>query len=195
MKKGLDKVQKSLLVLIGVLSIVLASVLIFKGYRLYLDKKQEKEWAARHQEVQQEVDSVRVQIEELAGDAEALQIFLDEQVNSVLVLDEWQSGEQEGQDAVNGESGMETGGNAEDLQAQESAGGSQPQENAGGSQPQEDSGETGNRGDEQGTGSQGSADGPDGGKDPALEVSSGAIVIGAEEAGQEGQAEQPAVST
>lgn len=204
MKKGLDKVQKSLLVLIGVLSIVLASVLIFKGYRLYLDKKQEKEWAARHQEVQQEVDSVRVQIEELAGDAEALQIFLDEQVNSVLVLDEWQSGEQEGQDAVNGESGMETGGNAEDLQAQENAGGSQPQEstgssepqeNAGGSQAQEDSGETGNRGDEQGTGSQGSADGPDGGKDPALEVSSGAIVIGAEEAGQEGQAEQPAVST
>ena len=90
---GQDKnpIQKILLMAIGILSVALAAVLVVKGVGFYREKQQEKEWEARHREVQEEIDSVRVQIEELAGNAEALQAFLDQEVNSVLVLDEWQA--------------------------------------------------------------------------------------------------------
>ena len=163
MKKGTDQMQKNLLTVIGVLAIMLAAALVFKGYGYYQDKKQEKEWAARHDEVQQEIDSVRVQIEELAGDAEALQVFLDEQVNSVLVLDEWQEweeGDGNGQFTENSEDGEGAGGeeNGQEPEGQESG------------QGQEASGE---------------------GMDEAVEASSGAIVIDEipqETPGDEGQA-------
>ena len=95
-----NPIQKILLMTIGILSVALAAVLVVKGVGFYREKQQEKEWEARHQEVQEEIDSVRVQIEELAGNAEALQAFLDQEVNSVLVLDEWQA---QDQDTADGE--------------------------------------------------------------------------------------------
>ncbi len=109
MKKGMNQVQKGLLFVIGVLAIVLAAVLFTKGYGVYHEKQQEKEWAAKQQEVQEEIVSVQMQIEQLAGDSEALQAFLDEQVNSVLVLDERQAYEQDltGQEAEMPEDGQE----------------------------------------------------------------------------------------
>ena len=118
MKKGMNQIQKGLLVAIGVLSIILAAVLVSKGIGFYQDKKQEKEWAARHQEIQEEIVSVQVKIEELAGDADALQAFLDEQVNSVLVLDEWQA---EGQEPAGQEGSQESAGQMPDGSGQGSS--------------------------------------------------------------------------
>lgn len=110
MEKGRNQIQKILLLAIGVLAIILAAALVYKGYWMYQEKRREKEWEARHQEVQEEIDSVRVQIEELAKDAGALQAFLDEQVNPVLVLEERQAnerslteGEKEAQDLLEGQ--------------------------------------------------------------------------------------------
>ena len=118
MKKGMNQIQKGLLVAIGVLSIIVAAVLVSKGIGFYQDKKQEKEWAARHQEIQEEIVSVQVKIEELAGDADALQAFLDEQVNSVLVLDEWQA---EGQEPAGQEGSQESAGQMPDGSGQGSS--------------------------------------------------------------------------
>ncbi len=118
MKKGMNQIQKGLLMAIGVLAIILAAVLVSKGIGFYQDKKQEKEWAARHQEIQEEIVSVQVKIEELAGDADALQAFLDEQVNSVLVLDEWQA---EGQEPAGQESSQEAAGQVPDGSGQDSS--------------------------------------------------------------------------
>ena len=105
----MNQVQKSLLFVIGVLAIVLAAVLFTKGYGIYREKQQEKEWAKKQQEVTEEIVSVQMQIEELAGDSEALQAFLDEQVNSVLVLEERQADEQDltGQEPEMAESGQD----------------------------------------------------------------------------------------
>ncbi len=109
-----NPIQKILLMTIGILSVALAAVLVVKGVGFYREKQQEKEWEARHQEVQEEIDSVRVQIEELAGNAEALQAFLDQEVNSVLILDEWQAQDRDTADgeqqAPNGQSDPEAQG-------------------------------------------------------------------------------------
>ncbi len=127
MKKGMNQIQKGLLMAIGVLAIILAAVLVSKGIGFYQDKKQEKEWAARHQEIQEEIVSVQVKIEELAGDADALQAFLDEQVNSVLVLDEWQAegqepaGQENSQEAAGQESSQEAAGQVPDGSGQDSS--------------------------------------------------------------------------
>ena len=121
MKKGMNQVQKSLLFVIGVLVIVLAAVLFTKGYGVYREKRQEKEWAKKQQEITEEIVSVQMQIEELAGDSEALQAFLDEKVNSVLVLEERQADEQglTGQDSAEPEPEMPEGG--QDAEAPENS--------------------------------------------------------------------------
>lgn len=121
MKKGMNQVQKSLLFVIGVLAIVLAAVLFTKGYGVYREKQQEKEWAKKQQEITEEIVSVQMQIEELAGDSEALQAFLDEKVNSVLVLEERQADEQDltGQDSAEPEPEMPEGG--QDTEAPENS--------------------------------------------------------------------------
>ena len=94
MKTGINRIHKILLLVIGVLTIILATVLVYKGYRLMQDKKQEQEWAVRHDEVQAQLDDVQLQIQELSGDTEALQAFLDENVNKeVIVLEETQGTE------------------------------------------------------------------------------------------------------
>ncbi len=117
----MNQVQKSLLFVIGVLVIVLAAVLFTKGYGVYREKRQEKEWAKKQQEITEEIVSVQMQIEELAGDSEALQAFLDEKVNSVLVLEERQADEQglTGQDSAEPEPEMPEGG--QDAEAPENS--------------------------------------------------------------------------
>ena len=93
MKTGINRIHKILLLVIGV-TIILPTVLVYKGYRLMQDKKQEQEWAVRHDEVQAQLDDVQLQIQELSGDTEALQAFLDENVNKeVIVLEETQRSE------------------------------------------------------------------------------------------------------
>ena len=86
MKMGINRIQKCLLLVIGILAIILAGVLSYKGYSRWQDKKQEEEWAKRHDETQLEIDSVRMQIQELAYDAEALQAFLDENMQQEVVV-------------------------------------------------------------------------------------------------------------
>ena len=86
MKMGINRIQKCLLLVIGILAIILAGVLSYKGYSRWQDKKQEEEWAKRHDETQLEIDSVRMQIQELAYDTEALQAFLDENMQQEVVV-------------------------------------------------------------------------------------------------------------
>ncbi len=86
MKRNAHTMHKILLLMIGVLSIVLAAALVFKAYEFHQDKLQREEWEVRHVEVQAEVDDVRMKIEELAGDKDALQAFLDENINIEEVI-------------------------------------------------------------------------------------------------------------
>lgn len=88
MKTGFNRIQKILLLIIAVLAVILAALLVTKGYRLLQEKKQEKEWAVRHQEVQTQLDEVQQQIQELSGDTQALQVFLDEKVNQAIIVEQ-----------------------------------------------------------------------------------------------------------
>lgn len=87
MKTGFNRIQKILLLIIAVLAVILAALLVTKGYRLLQEKKQEKEWEVRHQEVQTQLDEVQQQIQELSGDTQALQVFLDEKVNQAIIVE------------------------------------------------------------------------------------------------------------
>ena len=83
MKKDGHVMQKILLFMIGVLSIILTAVIILKVHEFHQDKLQREEWEVRHVEVQAEVDDARMRIQELAGDREALEAFLNENVKAV----------------------------------------------------------------------------------------------------------------
>ena len=78
MKKDIHLVQKILLLMIGILSIMLMAVLVLKVHEIHQEKLQKEEWEVRHVEVQAEVDDVRMKIQELSEDSEALQTFLEE---------------------------------------------------------------------------------------------------------------------
>ena len=111
MKRNAHTMHKILLLMIGVLSIVLAAALVFKAYEFHQDKLQREEWEVRHVEVQAEVDDVRMKIEELAGDKDALQAFLDENINIEEVIN------------IEETSGTEHGGKQRAAGRRESAGG------------------------------------------------------------------------
>ncbi len=98
MKKEDHLIHKILLFIIGVLSVVLTAALIVKAYEFHQDKVQMETWEARHVEVQAEVDDVRMKIQELSEDGEALQAFLDESLNARAedVFLEKESGEEPG---------------------------------------------------------------------------------------------------
>ena len=99
MKMGINRIQKILLLIIAVLAVILAALLVSKGYNFLQEKKQEKEWAVRHQEVQTELVQVQQQIQELSGDAQALQVFLDEKVNQAVVVENEESAKEEASEA------------------------------------------------------------------------------------------------
>lgn len=82
MKKDIHLVQKILLFMIGILSIMLMAVLVLKIHEIRREKMQKEEWEVRHVEVQAEVDDVRMKIEELSEDSEALQQFLEESLKT-----------------------------------------------------------------------------------------------------------------
>ncbi len=82
MKKDIHLVQKILLFMIGILSIMLMAVLVLKIHEIRQEKMQKEEWEVRHVEVQAEVDDVRMKIEELSEDSEALQQFLEESLKT-----------------------------------------------------------------------------------------------------------------
>ena len=88
MKKDIHLVQKILLLMIGILSIMLMAVLVLKVHEIHQEKLQKEEWEVRHVEVQAEVDDVRMKIQELSEDSEALQTFLEES----LKMDEGETG-------------------------------------------------------------------------------------------------------
>lgn len=88
MKKDKNITQKILLVVIGVLAVILMAVLINKAYQLHQEKLLAEEWEVRHQEIQSELEDVQIQIQELAGDGDALQEFLDEKLNPAIVVEE-----------------------------------------------------------------------------------------------------------
>lgn len=74
--------------MIGILSIMLMAVLVLKVHEIHQEKLQKEEWEVRHVEVQAEVDDVRMKIQELSEDSEALQTFLEES----LKMDEGETG-------------------------------------------------------------------------------------------------------
>ncbi len=99
MKKDDHLMHKILLLIIGALSIALTVVLILKAYEFHQDKVQMETWEARHVEVQAEVDDVRMKIQELSEDGEALQAFLDESLGARMEegLPEMETGVMEGE--------------------------------------------------------------------------------------------------
>ena len=125
MKRNAHTMHKILLLMIGVLSIVLAAALVFKAYEFHQDKLQREEWEVRHVEVQAEVDDVRMKIEELAGDKDALQAFLDENINIEEVINiEETSGTEEtepgnGEEAAQGDTEETKPGNTEENNGQQ----------------------------------------------------------------------------
>lgn len=101
MKKDIHLVQKILLLMIGILSIMLMAVLILKVHEIRQEELQKEEWEVRHVEVQAEVDDVRMKIQELSEDSEALQEFLEEslkmdeeEIETVPEPEEWQEPEE-----------------------------------------------------------------------------------------------------
>ena len=101
MKKDIHLVQKILLLMIGILSIMLMAVLILKVHEIRQEELQKEEWEVRHVEVQAEVDDVRMKIQELSEDSEALQEFLEEslkmdeeEIEIVQEPEEWQEPEE-----------------------------------------------------------------------------------------------------
>lgn len=82
MKRDIHLVQKILLLMIGILSIMLMAVLVLKVHEIHQEKLQKEEWEVRHVEVQAEVDDVRMKIQELSEDSEALQTFLEESLKA-----------------------------------------------------------------------------------------------------------------
>jgi lysophospholipase L1-like esterase len=111
--------------MIGVLSIVLAAALVLKAYEFHQDKLQREEWEVRHVEVQAEVDDVRMKIEELAEDKDALQAFLDENINIEEVINmEETSGTEEtepgnAEEAAQGDTEEAKPGNTEESNGQQ----------------------------------------------------------------------------
>lgn len=81
-KREHSSIHNGLRIVIGVLAIILAALLIRKGYTLYQDKLEKERLEVRHQEVQSQVDDIRMKIKELSGDGEALQAYLNEKINS-----------------------------------------------------------------------------------------------------------------
>jgi lysophospholipase L1-like esterase len=81
MKRDLYHIQKVLFWIMGLLAVILAALLIHKGYALYKERVHQEELNVRNQEVQSEIDDMRTQIKELSENGEALQKFLDEKIN------------------------------------------------------------------------------------------------------------------
>ncbi len=125
MKRNAHTMHKILLLMIGVLSIVLAAALVLKAYEFHQDKLQREEWEVRHVEVQAEVDDVRMKIEELAEDKDALQAFLDENINIEEVINmEETSGTEEtepgnAEEAAQGDTEEAKPGNTEESNGQQ----------------------------------------------------------------------------
>ncbi len=125
MKRNAHTMHKILLLMIGVLSIVLAAALVLKAYEFHQDKLQREEWEVRHVEVQAEVDDVRMKIEELAEDKDALQAFLDENINIEEVISmEETSGTEEtepgnAEEAAQGDTEEAKPGNTEESNGQQ----------------------------------------------------------------------------
>ncbi|WMC93131.1 SGNH/GDSL hydrolase family protein [Kineothrix sp. MB12-C1] len=84
MKKDMYHMQKVLLYIIGILAIVLAVLLFYKGYSLYREKVHQEKLDVRNQEVQSELDDIQMEIQKLSGDGKALQEFLDKKINDVV---------------------------------------------------------------------------------------------------------------
>lgn len=82
MKKDLNAVQKILLLVIGILTVILAAVLIRKAYLFFQEKEELQKVRVRYQEVQTEMEEVQMQIIELSEDSQALQSFLDEKIKA-----------------------------------------------------------------------------------------------------------------
>ena len=125
MKRNAHTMHKILLLMIGVLSIVLAAALVLKAYEFHQDKLQREEWEVRHVEVQAEVDDVRMKIEELAEGKDALQAFLDENINIEEVINmEETSGTEEtepgnAEEAAQGDTEEAKPGNTEESNGQQ----------------------------------------------------------------------------
>lgn len=81
MKRDSYHIQKVLFWIMGLLAVILAALLIHKGYALYKERAHQEELNVRNQEVQSEIDDMRTQIKELSENGEALQKFLDEKIN------------------------------------------------------------------------------------------------------------------
>ncbi|NLL76543.1 MAG: SGNH/GDSL hydrolase family protein [Clostridiales bacterium] len=81
MKRDSYNIQKILFWIIGVLGVILAAVLIYKGYALCREKIYQKELNVRNQEIQSQLEGMQTQIKELSDDSKALQEFLDEKIN------------------------------------------------------------------------------------------------------------------
>lgn len=82
MKRDSYRIQKILFWIMAILAVILAVLLIHKGYTLYKERIHQEELDVRNQEVQSEIDDMQTQIKELSEDGEALQKFLDEKINN-----------------------------------------------------------------------------------------------------------------
>lgn len=82
MKRDSYRIQKILFWIMAILAVILAALLIHKGYTLYKERIHQEELDVRNQEVQSEINDMQTQIKELSEDGEALQKFLDEKINN-----------------------------------------------------------------------------------------------------------------
>lgn len=83
MKRNSYSAQKALLWVIGVLAVILAAVLVRKGFELYKERVHQEKLDVRNKEVQSELDDMQMQIKKLSGDGEALQNFLNEKISII----------------------------------------------------------------------------------------------------------------